>query len=149
MRHMTFPTLVALAIMAATAQAETPADTLVIGKAADPQTIDPAVTIDNNDMTVAYPAYQRLVAYEVKDGRGQTTVAGQLAESWTVSEDGKVWEFKLKPGNMFSDGTPVDAAAVKFSFERLMKLAQGPSEAFPAGLTVEAVDASTVRFTLP
>jgi peptide/nickel transport system substrate-binding protein len=100
-------------------------------------------------MTITYPAYQRLVAYEVKDGKGQTTVTGQLAESWTVSEDGKVWEFKLKPGNMFSDGTAVDAAAVKFSFERLMKLAQGPSEAFPAGLTVEAVDAATVRFTLP
>lgn len=149
MKHMTFPALVALAIMATAVQAETPADTLVIGKAADPQTIDPAVTIDNNDMTIAYPAYQRLVAYEVADGRGQTTVAGQLAESWTVSEDGKIWEFKLKPGNMFSDGSPVDAAAVKFSFERLMKLAQGPSEAFPAGLTVDAVDASSVRFTLP
>lgn len=149
MKHLTFPALVALSIMAAAAHAETPIDTLVIGKAADPQTIDPGVTIDNNDMTITYPAYQRLVAYEVKDGKGQTTVTGQLAESWTVSEDGKVWEFKLKPGNMFSDGTPVDAAAVKFSFERLMKLAQGPSEAFPAGLTVEAVDPATVRFTLP
>lgn len=149
MKHLTFPALVALSFLATAVQAETPADTLVIGKAADPQTIDPAVTIDNNDMTIAYPAYQRLVAYEVKDGKGQTTVAGQLAESWTVSGDGKVWEFKLKPGNKFSDGSDLDAAAVKFSFERLMKLAQGPSEAFPAGLTVEAVDATTVRFTLP
>ena len=149
MKHLTFPALVALSIMAAAVHAETPVDTLVIGKAADPQTIDPGVTIDNNDMTITYPAYQRLVAYEVKDGKGQTTVTGQLADSWTVSDDGKVWEFKLKPGNMFSDGTPVDAAAVKFSFERLMKLAQGPSEAFPAGLAVEAVDPATVRFTLP
>jgi peptide/nickel transport system substrate-binding protein len=149
MKHLTFPALVALSIMAATAHAETPVDTLVIGKAADPQTFDPAVTIDNNDMTVTYPAYQRLVAYDVVDGQGQTTVSGQLAESWTVSEDGKVWEFKLLPGNTFADGSPVDAAAVKFSFERLMTLAQGPSEAFPAGLTVEAVDAATVRFTLP
>lgn len=149
MKNLTFPTLVALTIMGSAACAETAVDTLVIGKAADPQTFDPAVTIDNNDMTVAYPAYQRLVAYEVKDGAGQTTVAGQLAESWTVSADGKVWEFKLKPGNTFSDGSIVDAAAVKFSFERLMKLAQGPSEAFPAGLMVEAADPSTVRFILP
>ena len=149
MKHLTFPAAVALSILASAALAETPLDTLLIGKAAEPQTIDPAVTIDNNDMTITYPAYQRLVAYEVKDGKGQTTVTGQLAESWTVSGDGKVWEFKLAPGNTFSDGSAVDAAAVKFSFDRLMKLAQGPSEAFPAGLAVEVVDPATVRFTLP
>lgn len=149
MKHLTFTTCIALSMLATFAQARTPADTLVIGKAADPQTIDPGVTIDNNDLTIAYPAYQRLVAYDVKDGKGQTTVSGQLAESWTVSEDGKVWDFTLKPGNMFSDGAVVDAAAVKFSFERLQKLAQGPSEAFPAGMTIDVVDPLTVRFTLP
>ena len=149
MKRLAFPALVAISLMATTALAETPVDTLVIGKAADPQTIDPAVTIDNNDMTITYPAYQRLVAYEVKDGKGQTTVSGQLADSWTVSEDGKVWDFKLKPGNKFSDGSPVDAAAVKFSFDRMMKLAKGPSEAFPAGLKVDVQDPMTVRFTLP
>ncbi|MFC3060829.1 ABC transporter substrate-binding protein [Paenirhodobacter populi] len=149
MKHLTLTTCITAAMLATSAYAATPADTLVIGKAADPQTIDPGVTIDNNDFTIAYPAYQRLVAYDVKDGKGQTTVSGQLAESWTVSPDGKVWEFKLKPGNVFSDGSPVDAEAVRFSFERLMTLAQGPSEAFPAGLAVEAVDPMTVRFTLP
>lgn len=149
MKHLTFPSLVALSFLASAALAETPADTLVIGKPADPQTLDPGITVDNNDWTITYPAYQRLVAYDVKDGKGLTTVSGQLAESWTVSEDGKVWEFKLKPGAKFSDGADLDAAAVKFSFERLMKLAQGPSEAFPAGLSVEAVDPLTVRFTLP
>jgi len=149
MKRLAFPALVAISLMATTALAETPVDTLVIGKAADPQTIDPAVTIDNNDMTITYPAYQRLVAYEVKDGKGQTTVSGQLADSWTVSEDGKVWDFKLKPGNKFSDGSPLDAAAVKFSFDRMMKLAKGPSEAFPAGLKVDVQDPMTVRFTLP
>lgn len=150
MKHLRFPALVALSFLAAAAaHAKTPLDTLVIGKAGDPQTIDPGVTIDNNDWTIAYPAYQRLVAYDVKDGKGLTTVSGQLAESWKVSDDGKVWDFTLKPGNAFSDGAAVDAAAVKFSFERLMKLAQGPSEAFPAGMTVEVVDPMTVRFTLP
>lgn len=149
MKHLTFPALVALSLLATTAMAKTPADTLVIGKSADPQTLDPGVTVDNNDWTISYPAYQRLVAYDVKDGKGLTTVSGQLAESWTVSADGKVWEFKLKPGNKFSDGSPVDAAAVAFSFDRLMKLKQGPSEAFPAGLKTEAVDPLTVRFTLP
>jgi len=71
----------------------------VIGKAADPQTLDPAVTIDNNDWTVSYPAYQRLVRYESKDGKGLSSVTGELSDHWTVSADGLVWEFKLKPGN--------------------------------------------------
>lgn len=149
MKHLTIPALVALSCLAAPAFAGTPADTLVIGKSADPQTLDPAVTSDNNDWTIAYPAYQRLVAYDVKDGKGLTTVSGQLAESWTVSADGKVWEFKLKPGAKFSDGSDLDAAAVVFSFDRLMKMAKGPSESFPAETKAEAVDPLTVRFTLP
>lgn len=55
------PTLLAI-VLAATlpvAHAAVPKDMLVIGKAADPQTLDPAVTIDNNDWTVTYPSYQR------------------------------------------------------------------------------------------
>ena len=47
------------AAIAATAQ-----DTLIIGKPADPQTLDPAVTFDNNDWTITYPSYQRLVGYK-------------------------------------------------------------------------------------
>jgi peptide/nickel transport system substrate-binding protein len=54
---------------------------LVIGKAADPQTLDPAVTIDNNDWTVTYPAYQRLVKYKTQDGKGSTDVEGDLSKA--------------------------------------------------------------------
>jgi peptide/nickel transport system substrate-binding protein len=58
------------------ALAAVPKDMLVIGKAADPQTLDPAVTIDNNDWTVTYPSYQRLVKYKP----GSTTeVEGDLS----------------------------------------------------------------------
>ena len=46
------------------ASAATAQDTLVIGKPADPQTLDPAVTFDNNDWTITYPSYQRLVSYK-------------------------------------------------------------------------------------
>jgi len=132
----------------APAQAAVPKDMLVIGKAADPQTLDPAVTIDNNDWTVTYPAYQRLVQYKTEGGKGSTQVEGELAESWAASDDQLVWTFKLKPGNKFDDGSEVNAEAVKWSFERLMKIGQGPSEAFPKDLQVTVVDPLTVRFTL-
>ena len=140
---------VALAAAVAPAYAAVPKDMLVIGKAADPQTLDPAVTIDNNDWTVTYPAYQRLVKYKTDDGKGSTDVEGELAESWQVSDDGKTWTFTLHKSMQFADGSPVTAEAVKLSFERLMRIKQGPSEAFPTGLKIDAVDPTTVRFTLP
>ncbi|HEI8864973.1 TPA: ABC transporter substrate-binding protein [Serratia odorifera] len=131
-----------------TVQAAVPKDMLAIGKAADPQTLDPAVTIDNNDWTVTYPAYQRLVQYKTENGKGSTEVEGELAASWSASDDRREWTFKLKPGNRFDDGSEVTADAVKWSFERLLKIGQGPSEAFPKDMQVTAVDPLTVKFTL-
>ncbi len=75
------------------ASAATATDTLVIGKPADLQTVDPGVTFDNNDWTVTYPAYQRLMRYKVEDGKGSTDVEGDLASGWTVSPDNLVWTF--------------------------------------------------------
>ncbi len=140
--------LCALAGALSPAQAAVPKDILAIGKAADPQTLDPAVTIDNNDWTVTYPAYQRLVQYKTENGKGSTQVEGELAASWTASDDQLVWTFKLKPGAKFDDGGDVNAEAVKWSFDRLMQIGQGPSEAFPKDMQVAVIDPVTVRFTL-
>lgn len=134
----------ALVLNTSVVLAAVPKDMLVIGKAADPQTLDPAVTIDNNDWTVTYPSYQRLVQYKP----GTTDVEGDLATGWKASEDQKEWTFTLKNNAMFADGTPVTADAVKQSFERLLKISQGPAEAFSKDLKVEAVDTHTVKFTL-
>ena len=68
--------------------------------------------------------------------------------SWEASPDQKTWTFTLDPKAKFSDGSAVNAEAVKLSFERLLKIGQGPAEAYPSDLKVEAVDAHTVRFTL-
>ncbi len=124
------------------------ADTLVIGKAQDIRTLDPAVTMTNQAWTVTYPAYERLVRYRVENGVGLTEVEGELAKSWTVSDDNLVWTFDLAPGHYFDDGSPVDAAAVKFSFDRLLKMNKGPAGAFPSVESVEVVDSDTVRFRL-
>lgn len=140
--------LAASALFSTAALAKTPKDVLVIGKSADPQSLDPAVTMDNNDWTVTYPAYQRLVRYKVEQGKGSTLLEGDLAQSWTTTPDGLTWDFKLKPGVRFADGSLVDAAAVKFSFDRLFALKAGPSEPFPADTTVSVVNPSTVRFQL-
>lgn len=139
---------VALAVALPAAQAAVPKDMLVIGKAADPQTLDPAVTIDNNDWTVTYPSYQRLVQYKTEGGKGSTEVEGDLASDWKASDDQKEWTFTLNKDARFADGSPVTADAVQQSFARLLKIGQGPAEAFPKDLKVEAVDDYTVKFTL-
>ena len=74
-----------------------------------------------------------------------------LAESHTVSPDGLTWEFKLRPGAKFHDGSPVTAADVVFSFQRVLKIGKAPAAPFlpvlkPEGIT--APDPQTVRIRL-
>jgi peptide/nickel transport system substrate-binding protein len=49
---------------------------------------------------------------------GRLEPEADLATSWTVSSDGTIWTFELRPNVRFHDGTPFDADAVVFSFER-------------------------------
>ena len=69
-----------------------------------------------------------------------------LAESWTESPDGKVYEFKLRRGLTFHNGDPVTAEDVKFSFERYK--GAGARELQARVQQVEIVDPLTVRFHL-
>lgn len=123
-----------------------PKDMLVVGIATDVASIDPAVAMEN--WQVPYYCYERLVQYKTVDGKPSTEVEGSLAQSWTVSDDGLTWTFKLNPGHKFSDGSDVDAAAVKFSFDRVKALKKGPSDYFKLVESVEAPDAETVVIRL-
>jgi peptide/nickel transport system substrate-binding protein len=69
-----------------------------------------------------------------------------LAESWSASKDGLTYEFGLRKGVRFHDGTPVTAADVKFSFERYRGAAHKTLKEHVAA--VEAPDPARVRFRL-
>jgi len=75
---------------------------------------------------------------------------GDAAESWQMSSDGLLYTFKLKKNVLFHDGTGVDAAAVKFSIERLMDPAtkSGMRPFYEAVHSVEVLDPSTVQVRL-
>lgn len=59
--------------------------------------------------------YDNLVRF-----KADMSVEPDLAESWTVSDDGKTWTFKLREGVKFHDGSDFTADAVRFSFDRLV-----------------------------
>ena len=69
-----------------------------------------------------------------------------LAESWTESPDGLVYEFKLRRGLKFHNGEPVTAEDVQFSFERYK--GTGAKDLKSHVARVEVVDALTIRFHL-
>ncbi len=75
---------------------------------------------------------------------------GDAAESWQVSSDGLLYTFKLKKNVLFHDGTKVDAAAVKFSIDRLMDPATGSGMRtfYESVHSVEALDPQTVQIRL-
>lgn len=74
-----------------------------------------------------------------------------LAESWTVNDNATEYTFKLRPGVTFSDGTPVDAAAVAKNFDTFglgnKELKQPVSEVVNNYDHSEVIDPLTVKFT--
>jgi peptide/nickel transport system substrate-binding protein len=117
--------LIALMAFATPALAVTPADTLVEGFAIDDIiSMDPAEAFELSTAEVTANTYNLLVRIDLND---TSKVKGDLAESWTVSDDGLTYTFKLKPGLKFASGNPITAADVAYSFERAVKLNKSPA----------------------
>jgi peptide/nickel transport system substrate-binding protein len=87
---------------------------LVMARVKDAINLDPSHATDGQSLNVDSEILEGLVRFKP----GTFDVTGALAQSWSVSPDGTRWTFRLRPGMRFSDGTPVDAAAVKFDFDR-------------------------------
>ena len=93
-------------------------DVINLGFTADMQVPDPDVFYELEGNAVMTSVYEGLIRYK----QDSTDFEPALAESYTVSSDGKTYTFKLRTGVTFHDGTPMDSAAVKASFERRTKL---------------------------
>jgi len=111
--------------------------------------IDPHYTYSTAASSVAFATYEMLLQFK---GESTSEFAPMLAESWEASPDQATYTFKIAPNTTFHDGTPCDAAAVKASFERFLLLDGGPvnviSRFVESPDQIEAVDATTVRFSL-
>lgn len=111
----------------------------------DPQTLDPHVANESQANIGALATYESLVAYK----SGTTEIGPKLATEWKISDDGKTYTFKLRSGVKFSDGAPLNAEAVKYSFDRLAGMGKGPAFVL-AGIydRVDVVDDQTVNVVL-
>jgi peptide/nickel transport system substrate-binding protein len=133
----------ALAPGAASAQGADPKHTLNVALFSEPDFIDPHVATSVGFVPIDN-AYESLVMTE----RNSTKLVPQLAESWTVSPDGRTFTFKLRRGVKFHDGADLDAAAVVASYDRLRKLNKGPAWVLAHVESVEARDPGTVQIKI-
>ena len=137
--------------------AGTPKDggTLVVALPGDINRTDTALIDDANSSYVGQQVMETLVT--LAPGTGDNIVPA-LASEWSVSDDGLQYTFKIRDGVKFHDGTALDAAAVKYNFDRWLNIPQSyvdlgytyyiDTVITPAIKSVEAPDASTVVVTL-
>lgn len=121
-------------------------DTVNLAMTLEPAGLDPT--------TRAEAAIGEIVLYNIYETltriNEDATVSPLLAQSWTISDDGKVYTFKLHEGVKFHDGTALDSSDVKFTFER--NAAESSANKRKAYFTnmekIETPDPATVVITL-
>ncbi|HMN27582.1 MAG TPA: ABC transporter substrate-binding protein [Caldilineaceae bacterium] len=84
---------------------------------ADAENLNPILSSDAASAAVSGLIFPGLVGQDPFSG--ELTPEGALAESWSASDDGLVWTFKLRQNVKWSDGDPVDAADFKFTYDAI------------------------------
>ncbi|MCY4461602.1 MAG: ABC transporter substrate-binding protein [Albidovulum sp.] len=151
---------IAVSVGPIAAQAQSDKNTLVVAVSHDLQNTDPTLTSGNTaTWEFLTNVYNWLIDYEVvtlDDGTrigDANSFVGSLAESFEWSNDGKTVTFKMRDGLKFSNGDPLTAEAVKFTFDRIfdqkgvtvgnMALAEVPDKHH-----IELIDSETVAIHL-
>ncbi len=104
---------------------------------------DPAIEFSNG-IHVHNNMYEQLVRYD----SATETIVPLLAESYSFSDDGLTWTFKIREGVKFQNGDDLTAEDVKYSIDRTMELEAGASYIWFAVEEVNVVDPLTVEFKL-
>src|SRR2546427_2364754 len=125
--------------------------TLRVGPNAAPPNLHPHQSTAAVDRQVFQNLYDKLV-----DVNQNLEIVPMLATSWQIADGGRTYTFKLRKGVKFHDGTPFNAEAVKFNFERqtVEKHPYHPRAVGYADFTfqnvksVDVVDEYTVRWNL-
>lgn len=118
--------------------------TLIEGSIGNPQFINPLLAISDADRDLSTLTYAGLMGLS-----GKGDLVPVLAESYTVSTDGKTYLFTLRKNAKFSDGSPITAQDIVFTVKKAQDPAlKSPEYANWSGVAVVADDQQTIRFTL-
>ncbi|OKI86204.1 ABC transporter substrate-binding protein [Streptomyces sp. CB02414] len=120
--------------------------TLRVVKQTEPSGLDPAKMLNQviSESLIGSSLFGQLL---IVDDEGQTEYG--LAKSLVTSDGGTTWQLRLRDGLKFTDGTPLDAAAVEFNWARLKDKAVGsPSRAFASFVKTMTPKGQTLDFTL-
>lgn len=120
-------------------QTQASSTTLNIGLSADPPKLDPALSSALVDRQVMVNIYDTLLQL----GPGNK-IEPDLAKTYTISPDGMTYTLNLQQGVTFQDGTPFNAAAVKFNLERDMQKSSPRHSALTDITSIDTPDSSTV-----
>lgn len=119
--------------------------TLKIGRDQDSIHMDPILVNQNADVWIL----NNIHALLVRNNPEATEIVPDLAQSWTISDDGLMYTFTLREGLKFNDGTPLKSSDAKFSITRLR---DGEGSVFGSMFTVindiQTPDDRTIVFTL-
>jgi len=108
------------------------------------RTLDPALAYDEVTTPLMHALFDTLVDYDDK-----LELVPHLAERWSVSPDGLVYTFELRPGVVFSDGSALTAADFVASLERVRAMADSPYAAFLSDVdTIEAPTTARLEIRL-
>jgi peptide/nickel transport system substrate-binding protein len=135
-------TTMALSLAAAHAQDE---KILVVGGAEFADSMDPARAYSPTPIITFQATYDTLVTFPAESA---DKFEPRLAKSWDISDDKLTYTFHLRDDVKFSDGTPMTADDVVFSFKRFQNIKGNPSFLTATMASVEATDATTVVFKL-
>ncbi|CAE6900250.1 ABC transporter substrate-binding protein [Vibrio alginolyticus] len=124
-RRLAGLTSLALAVSSGAALAATPKDSLVVGwQFDDIITLDTAEVFEFSGAEIVGNSYDRLIGYDPDD---VSKIFGVAAESWTVSDDGKTFTFKMRKGIKFTSGDEMNAEDAAFSLQRAIILNKTPA----------------------
>src|SRR5262245_59519072 len=113
----TIAAILLLLLSPTTALAQAKPGKFVFASRQDIDTLDNPLTNQAATRKILIQLTDTLTVINPKDGK----LLPGLAESWEVARDGKSYTFKLRKNVKFHDGTPLDAAAVKFTFDRIQE----------------------------
>jgi peptide/nickel transport system substrate-binding protein len=120
---------------------------LVVASGADVPDLDPHLSTGYAPAAFSRNLYESLVRVEGNPPR----VVPFIAESWTASPDGMEYSFRLNRAAKFNDGSPITAEAIRYSFNRALRLGRGNAWMISGALdqnSVTAPDEHTVRMKL-